>query len=143
MKYIVYAAPTEEINAGWVWVGSPQLPSRCIIKIKNEQLHATVFCEALQIDENFLNVYNSAGRIPIDQPDMTIVINAWYRKRLGEIVTQSKQELKITSADNLWGRIRACIQHPQVVVRLATWLGILSVVLGVAGVIISLLRLRN
>ena len=139
MKYSVYAATPEEINVGWVWIGSPKLPSRGIVKITNEQANATVFCEALQIDENFLAVYNTPGRIPIHQPDRTIVMNAWYRRLLGGVDTQSEQELKITSADTWWGRIRTCIQHPQVVVRLATWLGIISVVLGVTGVILSLL----
>jgi superoxide dismutase len=137
MKYRVYAARTEEIGAGWVWIGKPPASSRCIVKITNRQKHATVICEALQIDKNFLNGYNRCGRIRIDQPDSAIVINAWYRHHLGEIPTKSEQELTITPCNI--GQIRACLQHPQVVVRLATWLGIISVVLAVVGVVLGVL----
>jgi hypothetical protein len=139
MKYTVFAATPEDINSGWVWLGSPTLPSRIVVRITNKKAGKSVYCEALQIDDNFLNIYNVSGRIPICKPDEALVANAWYRKRLGPVETQSAYELEVEFVDNFRGRLRSCLQHPQTVIRLATWLGIMSVGLGILGVVLGLI----
>ncbi len=93
-----------------------------------------MFCERLEIDDNFTKEYNQPPRVHIKPNEDTAVINAWYRKRLGGIPTKKSHDLKIIEANGWWGKLRANTGHPQVVVRLATWLAVISVALGVIGV---------
>ena len=40
-------------------------------------------------------------------------------------------------ADSYWGRFKACIHHPQTVVRIAAWLGAIGAALGLVGVVLG------
>lgn len=147
MKYSIYAALHEDINSGWVWINitddAQNFRPRAIICIKNPTTQKKVYCEALQIDDNFMRQYNKEGesRVSIGKNTPALVINEWYRKLLGNLTTQSKQELQITENDNWIGMIISCIQHPQIIVRVASWLGIISVGLGVVGMILGTVSL--
>lgn len=54
----------------------------------------------------------------------------WYRKKLNISETQQEINFDIIIKDSVWGHLRASLHHPQVVVRLAIKLAILSVILG-------------
>lgn len=143
MKYRIFAATRDEIDSGWVWIGTPKLNHRTIVRITNKDNKKRIYCEALSIDHNFLTEYNKPPRISIESPDQTLVINSWYRSRLGDIPSQTEYDIEIRASDNIWGKFRASLGHPQTVVRLAMWLGIISVILGIAGIgfgIIGLLK---
>ena len=141
MKYRIFAAFHEDTNSGWVWLATPQLPQRSVVQITNLSNLKEVYCEALQIDDNFLDLYNKdTKRIHIADQSSALVMNEWYRKRLGDFKTQTDQALSIEVVAGCWPRLYwakawACIRHPQVVVRLATLLGIWSVILGLIGTI--------
>ncbi len=137
MNYRVLAALQQDMNQGWIWLSQPSLGHRSIVKVVNLSNGKIVFCEALQIDENFLADYNQPPRLSITGPESSLVMNAWYRKLLGDLVTNHDHDLKIGRANNPYGKLRACLQHPQVVVRLATWLALLSVFLGALGVFLG------
>lgn len=136
--YMVLAALRSELNEGWVWLTDAGFEQRSVVKITNRKNGKSIYCENLRIDRNFLFEYNKRPRISIKKNEKTVVMNEWYRKRLGEIETQKKHDLQIVSANVLWGKFRACIGHPQVVVRLATWLALISVALGGFGVILTI-----
>lgn len=136
--YKVLAAMRQDLNEGWVWLSSAGFEPRSIIKIKNKKNGEVVFCECLEIDDNFLYEYNNPPREHINKDENTIVINSWYRKRLGGIETKTNQELEIRAANKWWGKLRFNWGHPQVVVRMATWLALLSLGLGILGVLLSL-----
>ena len=72
-------------------------------------------------------------------------MNEWYRKRLGGLETKPKIDypLVIEKADSWYGKIRACLQHPQNVVRIATRLGIISFALGVFGLFLGVVALSR
>ncbi len=133
----VYAALRDDVGEGHVWFQRPGLPERCVVKITNKG--RSVYCEALQIEKNFLEAYNQSPRVTIDNPASSIVMSYWYRAHLGGLETQKSYPLTVKVAKPLWGQLRACMQHPHLVVRVAVWLGILSVVLGVVGVGLALL----
>lgn len=139
----IYASLFEHINDGFVWLKQPDLPSRCVVKITNPQSQASIFCEAFQFEDNFLTLYNSDSRVNIEKPETSIVMNAWYRKRLGDLESKNDYPLVIEKADSWWGKIRASMQHPQNLVRIATWLGIFSVMLGIMGLILGVVALRR
>ena len=139
----VYAALVDDISDGHVWLEQDGLPARCIVRISN--IKKSVYCEALQFDKNFLTAYKddpTGRRCAIDTPSSSIVMSYWYRARLGGLETQRDYTLQVVRATRGWGELRACMQHPHVVVRVAVWLALLSVGLGAIGaapVIIMLL----
>lgn len=135
----IYASFDDDISEGFVWIKKPGLPARCLVKIRTSEGRHSVVCEALQLEDNFLHRYNQPPRLTIDDPESSIVMSGWYRARLGGLETQKEYALKITSTRCWWGRIRACMDHPQIVVRVAVWLGVLSITLGVVGVLLGII----
>lgn len=136
MKLRVFASLADDINNGWVWVPENVVVQRNVIKLQNLDSGKTVFCEALQIGENFISRYNDAEKtFRITDKDKAIVINEWYRNKLGITKTQQEHGFKITVTDNPWGHIRASLHHPQIVVRISIELAILGVLLGVFGML--------
>jgi hypothetical protein len=137
MEYRVLASLRDELNQGWVWVTNCGLDSRSVVKITNKKTKKRIYCECLEIDDNYIFVYNNPPRENIDESKATIIISAWYRKKLGGINTKTNHDLEITAANGWFGKLRANLQHPQVVVRMATWLAIISVGLGVLSICLS------
>ncbi|WP_347888404.1 hypothetical protein ABHF54_00120 [Nitrosomonas europaea] len=137
----IFAALYEDTQQGWVWLQDPAFPPRSIVKIKNLENGKVIYCEALQIDSNFLATYNQYPRLKICIPQKTLVINYWYRAALGGISTQSDIQLNIKPCNSCWGKFRACTQHPQIVVRVAVWLGFISVISGLLSIIFSAVSL--
>ncbi len=137
----IFAARDEDAHQGWVWLQEASLPARSVIKISNPQTGKSVYCEAMQIDTNFLTQYNQAPRFTIDEPSKALVIGAWYRAGLGGIQSQTEASLNVSACNSWWGRFKACTGHPQVVVRLATWLGGIGLALGIAGLILGIISI--
>ena len=137
--YKVLAAMRADMNEGWVWLSKADFTPRSIIKITNTANGKSVYCERLGIDENFIKEYNQSPRMAIRPDEKTLVINEWYRKKLGGIDTNASHNLYFTAANGWWGKFRANTGHPQVVVRLATWLAAISVGLGGLSFCIALL----
>lgn len=136
---IIYAALHEDSQQGWVWLNNPDYPPRAIVKITSLDKKSYVYCEALQIDHNFLTHYNQKPRKHIHNPAESIVMNGWYRAKLGGIETGCETKLSIELANSYFNRLRACLLHPQLIARVAAWLGIISVVLGIVGVALGIL----
>jgi hypothetical protein len=135
----IYASLDDHIGEGFVWLQRSGLPTRCVVKISNPDSKRAVFCEILQLEENFLKRYNQAPRYTIKDPASSIVMSAWYRIRLGSLETQRDYALEVILADSWCGKIRVCMHHPQIVVRVAVWLGVVSVALGALGVILGVI----
>lgn len=138
----IFAAREDDAHQGWVWLQDPTLPTRGVVKITNPAAGRSVYCETLQIESNFLNQYNQPPRCTITDPKNTLVIGAWYRAALGGIATQANVPLKIQTCDSWWGHYKASASHPQVVVRLATHLGVLGLILGLIGLVLGIVSLR-
>lgn len=137
----LFAARAEDVHQGWVWLQDSTFPARCIVKITNPSNGRSVYCEALQIEENFLAQYNQGRRIFITAPTSSLVIGAWFRAGLGGVQTKSEIPLKIRPCRSWWAQFKACTDHPQVVVRLAAWLGGVGFVLGIIGFLLGLVSL--
>lgn len=134
----IYACLDDDISEGFVWLKRSGLASRSVVKITNPDVGRSVFCEALQLEVNFLNKYNKSPRVTIDSPESSIVMSAWYRDRLGNLETQRDYNLEIRAANGCWGKLGSCFYNPQIIIRVAVWLGVISVGLGVVGVVLGL-----
>lgn len=110
------------------------------MKLTARDTGKSVYCEVLSIDQNFLREYNKPPRIKIADPDSALVAAKWYRQRLG-VETRTEAEIEPAPANCAWGRFRACLDHPQVVVRLAVKLALWSVALGLIGVLLGVFSL--
>lgn len=138
----IFAALKEDAQQGWVWLQDPSLPPRCVVRITNPENHQSIYCEALQIDANFINEYNQSPKhVAIVNPKESLVINAWYRAGLGGISTQMTLPLEISAANTWRGKFCACVGHPQIIVRLAALLGGVGFLFGVLSFALELLSL--
>lgn len=135
----VFAALHEDSQQGWVWLCDPTLPPRSVVKISERVSGKYIYCEALQIDANFLEHYNRSPRVSVRQPHDALVMSGWYRQKLGDLRAQTDVSLKIENRnDQAVAKFRACLDHPQIVVRVAAWLGGISVALGLIGMIFGI-----
>lgn len=124
------------MNEGWVWLRFPcsglsEQVSRPIIKIKNKSTKESIYCEARHIEKNYEAKYRKGNTHPL-QDGYEITMNEWYRKKLGIHKTQKYYDLSISYSSWRY-HVKACCDHPQVVVRLATRISILSLSLGFIG----------
>lgn len=137
----LFAALHDDTNQGWIWLQNAKLSARCVVKITNPENGKCIYCETLQIDTNFLEKYNQSPRINIADPASSLVINGWFRAKLGGLATQSDVPLIIKPSECWRGKFKACTYHPQIVVRVAAWLGAIGLVLGIVGLLLGVLSL--
>ena len=107
MTYKIFASLMSDVNEGWVWLKSPDLPSRCIVRIRRSDTKRSIYCEALQFDDNFLRVYNVKPRFTITDQNSSLVVSSWYRARLGDLRTQQECELEVVAMNSCLGLIRS------------------------------------
>ena len=67
----------DDINEGFVWLKDDTLPPRSIVKLTNPVTGDSVRCEALQIEPNFIRLYNHKPRISITDPSAALVISSF------------------------------------------------------------------
>jgi hypothetical protein len=140
-QFRVFAAPLEDVSQGWVRLGKAGLSHRSVVKLSVSNGSKHVYCELLSIDNNFIRSYNREGRIKIMDPSSALVAAEWYRRRLGGLQTRTDAEIEVTPANSIYGRIRACLDHPQVAIRIATVLGLWGFFLGLIGIILGIIPL--
>ncbi|HEV3091295.1 MAG TPA: hypothetical protein VGX91_07635 [Candidatus Cybelea sp.] len=146
--FMVHAALAEEEDDGWVWLDST-FPTRTVVKVerKHEGRALTVYCQSRKLDHNYVRRYNSADTNKIDTANWphVMVMNEWYRDKLGSLKTMQTVELRVTATSKAWRwlwNLRAVIEHPNIVARIGAKLGILGAVLGVLGAVLGIISIR-
>jgi hypothetical protein len=131
----VFPSLHEEAREGWVWASEIDDPAAPHIMIRNSTSGRRVVCEQRLIDDNFRRVYNDEGRVALPQAEAVLVVSAYYRQRLGiPRSAGSPIELDISTCHGPIASLRAGLAHPSSAVRTATWLGLLSLALGLLSV---------
>lgn len=95
----------------------------------------------MRLDENYRKKYKDKTGNDIDPPEKALVINEWYRQRLGNLETQREYDLEIKHKVTIFGRLKAIMGHPQAAIRIAFWLAFISIVIGIIGLVIGLLSI--
>lgn len=134
MKYKIFSSMYEDIDTGAVWISGATYPPRTIVKIRCTETRKSVYTEALLIEPNFLKKYNHPPRITIADTETALVMNNWYRHLLGDIQSKNTYDFDIsipTDESAYWGRLRATMTHPQLAIRVGTWIGIIAVLISV------------
>lgn len=140
-SYHIYAALHEEAKENWVWISSKQPLSGDHLRIRNPDTRKSVVAERRAIDQNFRNHYSSRREtIALPTSGQVVVMNAAHRTRLGIPQTQVDVQLEITEADGWYCRyIRASLDHPHPNVKTSVILAIVSISLGVIGLLLGML----
>jgi hypothetical protein len=120
--------------------------SRDYITLKTIPTGKKVNCICRIIDDNFIDSYNKSERTEnITDRNNSIVISAYYRDMLGGIETKKEYEFEIIRICkfNYYSKIKTLRQHPDNIVKVATWLAIISIVIGILGILLSMLSLYS
>jgi hypothetical protein len=150
--YEFHTAPRDDFNEGWVWIKSEALKDaleghRRIVRITKGSGGKSVYCEALYADEKDIVRFNETRKKSITKTDDRLIfLSGWHRQFLEIKENFGKQNLRITvnrPPRSLWWQVRACTQHPQVVVLLATALAIIGAGLGLIGVGLGLIGIKE
>ena len=143
MKFRIHTALHEETNNGWIWALYPQLQARSVVRITNPTNGRSVHCEYREIDKFFLKRFNQCKPDMANQMTMEenpIAISLWYRNALGIHGIGMDVDLELNpDRFKLLGIVRSGSQHPDMISRLATRLGVLGVWLGITSIVVSLL----
>jgi hypothetical protein len=135
----------EESNEGWVWIpkGIDCIETRDFIIIKRRGCKSLIRCQARIIDENFSNFYKKrleeynkdrkSKSVDLwyeikENNQLPIVMNDYYRKLL-HLKTQEECVLEISKADYCYQKILAFLHHPNDVVKIATYMALISITL--------------
>jgi hypothetical protein len=136
---------------------SIEVPQRSILRIITST-GKSIFCEGVGLDHNFIRRYNRRrgedfpslqladisydefGRaLPDGDGTGVLFINEYYRARLGRLQVRRIHDLTVRQENSWMARTRACLQHPQVGIRISTLLGLLSLGLGLLALLLGVI----
>jgi len=144
----LHTALLEDVNEGRIWFKiadlKPQLTGRRrIVRVaRTGSLKRGIYCEALYADKYYVKRWQHKLANP--NQDRMFFISEWYRNQLA-IHEKPGVPVNITleiSDSGLW-QVYACLQHPQIVVFVATILGIVGAGLGLIGLGLGLIGIRD
>lgn len=137
-KWLVYPALHEEAKEGWVWASRLDEPTIPHVLLKNLTNGRRVVCEQRLVDDNFRRTYNQKPRADLPHAEDFLVVSAYYRGLLGlHIVAGDAADLEVLPSRGPIAGLRAGTTHPSSAVRTATWLGILSALLGALSLMLA------
>lgn len=131
----VKASKLEDVNSSFIWGVNLVNSSREIYRIKNISNNKAVWVEVINATSNFIENYNKRSNTRnIDKSEVCLVASEWYRVKLG-LNKNINQQIKVkkTFLPNFLKTFLASKDHPDSNVRLATYLAIISVILGFIG----------
>jgi len=152
VEYKIYPSLHEESIEGWVRIPEDidHIKTRDFIMISRVG-YPSIICQARTIDKLFINFYNNRlessnffqiyeQKKPLDHEDIknkksTIIMSYYFREKLGitdeDVKSDINIELSILKNNCRLQKIRAFLQHPNDVVKIATWLALLSIIISI------------
>jgi hypothetical protein len=136
--YTVYASIHSAARSGDIWHYEHNIKTRLIrVKPNNGK---TIIASNRIIDLNFENLYNSSKRrkmLAINKIPEPIIMDEFYRKRLGIQETGVTVQLSVTPA-KWYDGISYLLRHPNDAIMLASYVGIIGTIVGIISIIIAL-----
>jgi hypothetical protein len=141
-NFLILAALASEMKEGWVWLPLSANWSTDLVRITYHD--RSVICERRVVDANFRRLYEQTTRMSLSAVENFIVMNAWYRQRLGINDTQISLPLEIKEENGFWAsHVSVFREHPQAVVRTNILVAMVSIGLGILGLVLGLASLRH
>lgn len=127
--YRVHASLIADSRIGDVWCYEKDIKSRLIIiKYGKDSIIVT----RRLIDENFEKFYNKkdSKRWFVSSLKNSIVIDSYYREKLGILETHKDYDLTIKKVGKcaIHNHLRYLYQHPNDSIRITFWLAIVSII---------------
>ena len=143
IAFITRVALSEDINAPYVWLSETPCNSRDIVKITNIDTTKSIWCEVVKASDNYIKRYNNNVRtLSISSNKPFIVANSWYRNKLDLVKnTESNITLKTSRYPLFVKQLLASYTHPDNAVRLATDIALVSLFLGIVGLVLGIISL--
>jgi hypothetical protein len=139
-NFLILAALASEVKEGWVWLPLSASWSTDLVRITYH--NRSVITERRVVDANFRRFYEGETGAPLPTAENFLVMNAWYRQRLGINDTQIRLSLEVKEANSFWaGHVSVFWQHPQAVVRTNILVALVSIGLGILGLFLGLVSL--
>jgi len=138
----IYKSIYEESNEGWIWISSMNgIKSRQLIHVKNTQTDKSIYVSCRIIDNDFIKIYNAGNNRKKMNLNNSMVISSYYRDLLeiNENVDISTFEIKLIEKKQICKKIQFLTKHPDLALRLATELAIISVTIGFVSILISII----
>lgn len=132
-SYKIYATLHSEVKKGTVWTYK-EFDDISLIKITNTDNKKSIIVAYRFIDNNFEKKYNESKskeeyKINNTKQPQPIIIDDYYRKKLGDLTTQKYYSFKIEPVKSYWYRLRYLREHSDEVVRITYWLAQLSIII--------------
>lgn len=129
--YRIHAALHSETRTGDCWIPET-FNNYNLIRVKNNANNRSVIVSYRHIEDNFRTKYNESGTRRIPLRDNSIVLDDYYRQRLG-VNTREEVDLDITprKRSDFRASMRYLRQHANDVVRISFWLGFVAVIMGI------------
>ncbi|MCG7964958.1 MAG: hypothetical protein JAY63_00020 [Candidatus Thiodiazotropha taylori] len=142
-NYITRVALAEDIHNPFVWLSELPCDSREIVKLTNKSTSKSIWCEVVMASDNFIERYNRNPRTnEIKKDTPFIVVNAWYREKLGLSKNESANiQIEVSKMPLFIKQLMASYIHPDNTVRLAVDLAFVSLVLGAIGLLLGIISL--
>ncbi len=145
--YTVYSSLKEDINSPTVWLMESGLDSRDLIFMKSKKKRKRVWVDAQIVDDNFFRNYNERKTTKkLIKNQRVIIANEWYRQRLGikkgENVDLDIKQIKF-SFMRPFRQMQAALHHPDNAMRISADIAIVSLFLGVLGLILGIISLMK
>jgi hypothetical protein len=150
-SFRILAARHDEVNEGWIWFESA-LPTRTVVKLKNLDTASEVYCVSRKLDDNYVKLYNAGGKkYSLDPSNLgdVVLMSEWYRDALGIAgTTRDRPDARVRlgispsteprwweKPQQWWWGVRATSQHPDIVARVGTRLGVIGMWLGLVSLV--------
>lgn len=128
----ILASIKTDAMEGWVWICPTLISENGFYKIENLDTNKKVFCYLRIVDENFVSQYNSSQRtFKLNKEDNSVVINEFYRKKLGIAKANMDYNLEITEAGWYSKYLSFEFSHPNPYVRQSSRLTLISFFIGI------------
>ena len=102
----------------------------------------SVICERRVVDVNSRRLYERETETPLPSTQKFVIMNAWYRQRLAINVTQIRLPLEIIEENGFMAsHVSVFWEHPQAVVRTNILVAVVSIGLGILGLVLGLVSL--
>ncbi len=137
----ILASRKTDAMEGWAWICPTLITENGFYKIINKSTKKEVTCYLRIIDDNYISEYKTGNTLTLKKDDKSIVLNEFYRKKIGVENTNTKFSLEIKKAGWYFEYLSFEFSHPNPYVRQSSRLTLISFCIGIIALGLTLLTI--